>query len=55
MQFLVSNEILIPLQYAVFGKLTKGDETLKKMEELPTRKEGMFVMVSCSGFVICYI
>ncbi|KMT07102.1 hypothetical protein BVRB_6g154290 [Beta vulgaris subsp. vulgaris] len=31
-------------KYAVFGKLTKGDETLKKLEELPTRREGMFVM-----------
>lgn len=33
------------LQYAVFGKVTKGDETLRKLEELPTRKEGIFVMV----------
>lgn len=31
-------------QYAIFGKVTKGDETLKKLEELPTRREGMFVM-----------
>ncbi|CAI9096633.1 OLC1v1032825C1 [Oldenlandia corymbosa var. corymbosa] len=31
-------------QYAVFGKVTKGDETLKKLEELPTRREGIFVM-----------
>ncbi|KAE8667629.1 Peptidyl-prolyl cis-trans isomerase CYP23 [Hibiscus syriacus] len=24
-------------QYAIFGKVTKGDETLRKLEELPTR------------------
>lgn len=32
-------------QYAIFGKVTKGDETLKKLEQLPTRREGIFVMV----------
>ncbi|XP_022861280.1 peptidyl-prolyl cis-trans isomerase CYP23 isoform X2 [Olea europaea var. sylvestris] len=31
-------------EYAVFGKVTKGDETLRKLEQLPTRKEGIFVM-----------
>eukprot|EP01018_Ginkgo_biloba_P038137 Gb_41327 [translate_table: standard] len=31
-------------QYAVFGKVTKGDETLRRLEELPTRREGIFVM-----------
>ncbi|CAM8950226.1 unnamed protein product [Rhodiola kirilowii] len=31
-------------KYAIFGKMTKGDETLRKLEELPTRREGMFVM-----------
>ncbi|KAJ3675532.1 hypothetical protein LUZ60_004574 [Juncus effusus] len=31
-------------QYAVFGKVTKGDETLQKLEQLPTRTEGIFVM-----------
>ncbi|KNA12932.1 hypothetical protein SOVF_121790 [Spinacia oleracea] len=31
-------------KYAVFGKVIKGDETLRKLEELPTRKEGIFVM-----------
>ncbi|KAL2904451.1 Peptidyl-prolyl cis-trans isomerase CYP23 [Bienertia sinuspersici] len=31
-------------QYAVFGKVTKGDETLMKLEEVPTREEGIFVM-----------
>lgn len=33
------------IQYAIFGKVTKGDETLRKLEQLPTRKEGIFVMV----------
>lgn len=31
-------------QYAIFGKVTKGDDTLKKLEQLPTRQEGIFVM-----------
>ncbi|RAL37642.1 hypothetical protein DM860_000336 [Cuscuta australis] len=31
-------------QYAVFGKVTKGDDTLRKLEQLPTRREGIFVM-----------
>lgn len=31
-------------EYAVFGRVTKGDDTLKKLEELPTRREGIFVM-----------
>ncbi|KAK2994656.1 hypothetical protein RJ640_007837 [Escallonia rubra] len=31
-------------QYAIFGKVTKGDETLRKLEQLPTRQEGIFVM-----------
>ncbi|KAL3701611.1 hypothetical protein R1sor_019633 [Riccia sorocarpa] len=31
-------------QYAVFGKVTKGYDTLATLEELPTRKEGIFVM-----------
>ncbi|OWM75955.1 peptidyl-prolyl cis-trans isomerase CYP23 [Punica granatum] len=31
-------------KYAIFGKVTKGDETLKKLEQLPTRREGIFVM-----------
>ncbi|KAL3511147.1 hypothetical protein ACH5RR_030548 [Cinchona calisaya] len=31
-------------EYAIFGKLTKGDETLRKLEQLPTKKEGIFVM-----------
>ena len=29
----------------MFGKVTKGDETLRKLEEVPTRREGIFVMV----------
>ncbi|KAF7123277.1 hypothetical protein RHSIM_Rhsim12G0061300 [Rhododendron simsii] len=36
-------------QYAIFGKVTKGDETLSKLEELPTRREGIFVMVFLHG------
>ncbi|XP_047322725.1 peptidyl-prolyl cis-trans isomerase CYP23-like [Impatiens glandulifera] len=31
-------------EYAIFGKVTKGDETLRKLEEVPTRREGIFVM-----------
>uniref|UniRef100_A0A7N0TRV1 Peptidyl-prolyl cis-trans isomerase n=2 Tax=Magnoliopsida TaxID=3398 RepID=A0A7N0TRV1_KALFE len=31
-------------KYAIFGKVTKGDDTLRKLEELPTRREGIFVM-----------
>ncbi|XP_050203900.1 peptidyl-prolyl cis-trans isomerase CYP23 isoform X2 [Mercurialis annua] len=31
-------------QYAIFGKVTKGDDTLTKLEQLPTRREGIFVM-----------
>ncbi|KAL0421136.1 UNVERIFIED_CONTAM: Peptidyl-prolyl cis-trans isomerase CYP23 [Sesamum latifolium] len=31
-------------QYAIFGKVTKGDETLRKLEQVPTRTEGIFVM-----------
>ncbi|KAF6175903.1 hypothetical protein GIB67_003391 [Kingdonia uniflora] len=33
-------------EYAIFGKVTKGDETLTKLEQLPTRREGIFVMVT---------
>lgn len=35
-------------QYAVFGKVTKGDEVLSRLEDLPTHTEGMFVMVSAA-------
>lgn len=31
-------------QYAIFGRVTKGDDTLRRLEELPTRREGIFVM-----------
>mmetsp|Transcript_65402 Transcript_65402/g.206693 ORF Transcript_65402/g.206693 Transcript_65402/m.206693 type:complete len:174 (-) Transcript_65402:209-730(-) len=31
-------------QYAVFGMLTKGDEVLTALEQLPTKREGIFVM-----------
>ncbi|GJU35018.1 peptidyl-prolyl cis-trans isomerase CYP23 [Tanacetum coccineum] len=39
-------------EYAIFGKVTKGDETLKKLEELPTRREGIFVMEVFSYLLI---
>lgn len=32
-------------QYAIFGRVTKGEDTLKRLEEVPTRREGIFVMV----------
>ncbi|XP_074295655.1 peptidyl-prolyl cis-trans isomerase CYP23-like [Silene latifolia] len=41
---LLNNAPHLDGKYAVFGKVTKGDETLSKLEELPTRKEGIFVM-----------
>jgi cyclophilin family peptidyl-prolyl cis-trans isomerase len=41
---LLGNAPHLDRQYAIFGKLTKGDETLEKLEQLPTRREGMFVM-----------
>ncbi|XP_024532294.1 peptidyl-prolyl cis-trans isomerase CYP23 [Selaginella moellendorffii] len=31
-------------EYAVFGKVTKGFETLELLQELPTKREGIFVM-----------
>ncbi|EEF42161.1 peptidyl-prolyl cis-trans isomerase CYP23 [Ricinus communis] len=31
-------------QYAIFGKVTKGDDTLSKLEQVPTHREGIFVM-----------
>lgn len=31
-------------QYTIFGEVTQGFETLAKLEALPTRKEGIFVM-----------
>eukprot|EP00249_Psilotum_nudum_P025320 c29676_g1_i1 orf=83-943(+) len=31
-------------KYAIFGKVTKGYDTLEKLENLPTRQEGIFVM-----------
>ncbi|CAI7826272.1 unnamed protein product [Closterium sp. NIES-53] len=31
-------------KYAVFGRVTAGDEVLARMEALPTRTEGIFVM-----------
>lgn len=42
----LSNDCFVDLlQYAIFGKVNKGDETLQKLEQLPTRREGIFVMV----------
>lgn len=34
----------LDMQYAIFGEVTKGLETLTKLEQLPTRREGIFVM-----------
>jgi len=34
----------LDMHYTIFGRVTKGMETLRKMEELPTRQEGIFVM-----------
>ena len=31
-------------KYAVFGRVTAGEETLTKMEQVETRREGIFVM-----------
>nr|QMV80818.1 peptidylprolyl cis-trans isomerase 11 [Clitoria ternatea] len=43
-------------KYAIFGKVTKGDETLTKLEQLPTRREGMFVMVCLNSLsIFCVI
>ncbi|KAI8021442.1 Peptidyl-prolyl cis-trans isomerase CYP23 [Camellia lanceoleosa] len=39
-------------QYAIFGKVTKGDETLRKLEQLPTRREGIFVMDTIYNLII---
>ncbi|KAF9673283.1 hypothetical protein SADUNF_Sadunf10G0008100 [Salix dunnii] len=46
--------------YAIFGKVTKGDDTLTKLEQLPTRKEGIFVMHSLGNTqphacLCCYV
>ncbi|AQK45435.1 Peptidyl-prolyl cis-trans isomerase CYP23 [Zea mays] len=42
---LLGNSPHLDGQYAVFGRVTKGDDTLTKLERLPTRREGIFVMV----------
>ncbi|PNW82750.1 hypothetical protein CHLRE_06g292500v5 [Chlamydomonas reinhardtii] len=34
----------LDMEYAIFGKVTEGMETLRKLEELPTKREGIFVM-----------
>ncbi|CAL5188724.1 unnamed protein product [Lathyrus oleraceus] len=41
---LLGNSPHLDGKYAIFGKVTKGDDTLTKLEQLPTRKEGIFVM-----------
>ncbi|XVF03369.1 hypothetical protein REPUB_Repub04eG0255000 [Reevesia pubescens] len=41
---LLGDALYLDGQFAIFGKVTKGDETLRKLEELPTRREGIFVM-----------
>ncbi|KAK8447974.1 hypothetical protein SEVIR_8G189900v4 [Setaria viridis] len=42
--FLLGDAPHLDGQYAVFGRVTKGDDTLRKLERLPTRREGIFVM-----------
>ncbi|KAG2443126.1 hypothetical protein HYH02_009537 [Chlamydomonas schloesseri] len=34
----------LDMVYTAFAKVTEGMETLRKMEELPTKREGIFVM-----------
>ncbi|KAL4425779.1 hypothetical protein ABPG75_009795 [Micractinium tetrahymenae] len=34
----------LDMKYAIFGEVTQGLETLSKFEELPTKREGIFVM-----------
>ncbi|CAI8587859.1 unnamed protein product [Vicia faba] len=41
---LLGNSPHLDGKYAIFGKVTKGDDTLAKLEQLPTRTEGIFVM-----------
>jgi cyclophilin family peptidyl-prolyl cis-trans isomerase len=41
---LLGNAPHLDQQYAIFGKVTKGDEVLSRLEDLPTHTEGMFVM-----------
>jgi hypothetical protein len=48
---LIHNEF----QYAVFGRVTKGDDTLSKLERLPTRREGIFVMVRVNLQELCFM
>lgn len=47
---------LAPVQYAVFGKVTAGDDVLRTFESLPTRRDGIFVMVRQPGHraVVCH-
>ncbi|GIL80517.1 hypothetical protein Vretimale_16050 [Volvox reticuliferus] len=34
----------LDMQYTAFAKVTEGMETLRRMEDLPTKREGIFVM-----------
>ncbi|GFH10220.1 PPIase cyclophilin-type domain-containing protein [Haematococcus lacustris] len=34
----------LDMQYTIFGQVTRGMEVLHKLEELPTKREGIFVM-----------
>ena len=31
-------------QYAIFGRITRGEAALQAMQQVPTKKEGIFVM-----------
>lgn len=41
---LLGNAPHLDNQYTVFGKVLRGDDVLKELEKVETRKEGMFVM-----------
>ncbi len=37
-------DVDVMLQYTIFGKVVRGMEVMHKLEALPTKKEGIFVM-----------
>lgn len=39
-----SSSFNAPGRYTIFGKVTKGMDVLHKLEALPTKREGIFVM-----------
>lgn len=41
---LLGNAPHLDQQYTVFGKVTRGDNVLQELEQVETRKEGIFVM-----------